>query len=226
MVVCTHTSVVMPPMMRRLTPCVTSRWSRSVAQKHPLPGLSMMSSPGSGASSGISSQPGSPRTRILPQGPSSPMPAPIWRLRQRLLAGRSARLRRWPSRVWITFTPAARAAASTRRSGSMGARVRLTSYPICATYPPSPQKSCCMSISTSATSCDANGPSYGHAYGRALVTCAAEVGAAAAVAAASGDDIVLLVALLVALCCVAHCLALSCLYYNLLEGHQRWFTVP
>src|SRR5271165_4622042 len=32
-----------------------------------------------------------PRTRIRPQGPASPMPAPIRRDRQRLLAGRSVR---------------------------------------------------------------------------------------------------------------------------------------
>ena len=43
--------------------------------------------------------------------------------RQRLFSGRSERLGRWPSRVWMTCTPAARAAASTRCSGSIGARV-------------------------------------------------------------------------------------------------------
>jgi len=43
--------------------------SRSVAQNEPLPGLSMIGSPGFGASSGMISQPGSPRTRIRPHGP-------------------------------------------------------------------------------------------------------------------------------------------------------------
>jgi hypothetical protein len=41
-------------------------------------------------------QPGSPRTRIFPHGPGSPMPAPMRRLRHRLLAGRSLRSGRWP----------------------------------------------------------------------------------------------------------------------------------
>mmetsp|Transcript_22375 Transcript_22375/g.55280 ORF Transcript_22375/g.55280 Transcript_22375/m.55280 type:complete len:310 (-) Transcript_22375:639-1568(-) len=100
-VVCTHTSVVMPPRMRRLTPHDRSTRSMSVLAKVPLPGLSMMSSPGRGASSGIRFHPGSPRVRILPQGPASPMPMPppACLLRQRLLAGRSASDGRWPSRV-------------------------------------------------------------------------------------------------------------------------------
>ena len=38
-----------------------------------LPGLSMMVSPSRGVSSGISCHPGSPRTRILPIGPGSPV---------------------------------------------------------------------------------------------------------------------------------------------------------
>ena len=58
------------------------------------------------------SQPGSPRTRMRPHGPGSPMPAPIRRERQRLLAGRSARSGRWPSRVWMMWKPLARIAAS------------------------------------------------------------------------------------------------------------------
>jgi hypothetical protein len=41
--------------------------------------------------------------RILPQGPGSPMPAPICCERQRLLAGRSARSGRCPSRVWMMW---------------------------------------------------------------------------------------------------------------------------
>ncbi len=43
------------PLVRRIS-------SRSVAQNEPLPGLSLTTSPGSGASSGMISQPGSPRT--------------------------------------------------------------------------------------------------------------------------------------------------------------------
>ena len=76
--------------------------SRSVAQNEPLPGLSMIGLAGAAASSsGMISQPGSPRTRMRPQGPGSPMPAPMRRERQRLLAGRSDRSGRWPSRVWM-----------------------------------------------------------------------------------------------------------------------------
>ena len=65
--VCVHTSVVMPPSSSRCTPHVRSRCSRSVAKKEPLPGLSMMSSLGSGSSSEMSSQPGSPRPRPRPR---------------------------------------------------------------------------------------------------------------------------------------------------------------
>ena len=39
-----------------------------MAQNEPLPGLSMIDSPGSGTSSGMISQPGSPRTRMRPHG--------------------------------------------------------------------------------------------------------------------------------------------------------------
>ena len=69
MVVCTHTSVVMPVSTMLRMPLVCSSSSRSVAQNEPLPGLSMIGSPGAGASSGMISQPGSPRTRMLPHGP-------------------------------------------------------------------------------------------------------------------------------------------------------------
>src|ERR1700746_460527 len=60
------------------------------------------------------SQPGSPRTRMRPQGPGSPMPAPIWRERQRLLAGRSARSGRCPSRGWMTWKARRRAGGRER----------------------------------------------------------------------------------------------------------------
>src|SRR5918993_5745170 len=101
MVVWTHTSVVMPLRTMLRIPRVRRISSRSVAQKDPLPGLSMMTSCGRGASSGMISQPGSPRTRILPHGPASPMPAPIRAERQRLFSGRSERSGRCPSRVWM-----------------------------------------------------------------------------------------------------------------------------
>ena len=91
MVVWTQTSVVMPVSTMFSMPRSRSINSRSVAQNEPLPGLSMIGSPGSGARSGMISQPASPRTSTRPHGPGSPIPAPIWRERQRLLAGRSVR---------------------------------------------------------------------------------------------------------------------------------------
>ena len=69
MVVWTQTSVVMPVSTMLSMPRWRSISSRSVAQNEPLPGLSMIGSPGSGASSGMISQPGSPRTRMRPHGP-------------------------------------------------------------------------------------------------------------------------------------------------------------
>src|SRR5579863_3195275 len=101
MVVCTQTSVVMPVKTMFSMPRRRSISSRSVAQNEPLPGLSMIGSPATGARSGMISQPNSPRTRMRPHGPGSPIPAPIWRERQRLLAGKSARSGRCPSRVWM-----------------------------------------------------------------------------------------------------------------------------
>eukprot|EP00965_Chrysotila_dentata_P176798 5839163-Pleurochrysis_carterae.AAC.1 len=121
-VVCTQTSVVIPPMIRRFTPHVRSRWSRSVPQKQPLPGLSIMSSVGRGDSSGINSQPGSPRVSTRPCAPREPISAPIEADLHRLFSGKSASDGRWPSRVWITLIPAARAEARRFWSGVMGAR--------------------------------------------------------------------------------------------------------
>ena len=68
MVVWTQTSVVMPVSTMFWMLRSRSISSRSVAQNEPLPGLSMMGSPGSGARSGTMSQPGSPRTRTRPRG--------------------------------------------------------------------------------------------------------------------------------------------------------------
>ena len=53
----------------------------------------MMGSPSMGASSGMISQPGSPRTSTRPAGPLLPMPAPICSDLQRLLGGRSLQAR-------------------------------------------------------------------------------------------------------------------------------------
>ena len=101
-----------------------------VAEVAPIDGELIVDKPGSGASSGMISQPGSPRTRMRPHGPASPMPrppSPMRRERQRLLAGRSARSGRCPSRVWMTAKPSSRITAIRRRIGSIGARVSARS---------------------------------------------------------------------------------------------------
>ena len=69
------------------------------------------------------SQPGSPRTRMRPHGPSSPMPAPICLERQSLFGGQSDRSGLWPSRVCTTGAPCARHAASSGCTAGIGARV-------------------------------------------------------------------------------------------------------
>src|SRR5271157_5278485 len=56
------------------------------------------------------SWPGSPRTRMRPMGPASPMLVAL-RPRTFLAGGRSARSGLWPSRVCIASSPAARHAA-------------------------------------------------------------------------------------------------------------------
>ena len=71
---------------------------RSVAKNAPLPGLSITGSPAAGYSSGMMSWPASPRTRMRPIGPASPMQVAL-RPRIFLAGGRSARSGRWPSRV-------------------------------------------------------------------------------------------------------------------------------
>ena len=72
------------------------------------------------------SWPYSPRTRIRPIGPGSPMPLSR-RPRAFLAGGRSLRSGRWPSRVWTTNIPSLRAVSSTRWVGGRqhaGARRR------------------------------------------------------------------------------------------------------
>ena len=88
-----------------------------------MPGLSITTSPGIGATSGTISQPGSPCTRIRPHGPAPPISAPIRAERQRLFAGRSDRSGEWPSRVWITNMPVERAWASIAAAPGSPARV-------------------------------------------------------------------------------------------------------
>ncbi len=67
------------------------------------------------------SWPYSPRTRMRPIGPRSPIPVGSLP-RASLAGGQSDRSGRWPSRVWTTSRPAPRAASRTRRVGSMARR--------------------------------------------------------------------------------------------------------
>src|SRR5690606_37193369 len=122
MVVWTQTSVVSPQRIRLSMPRVRSTSSRSVAQNEPLPGLSMMTSPSSGCSLGMISQPGSLRTGLGAQGAGSPIPDPMRCERQSLLAGRSDRSGMCPSRVWMMWYPSSRMACRTRPLGAIGAR--------------------------------------------------------------------------------------------------------
>ena len=86
------------PRVRRIS-------SRSVAQNEPLPGLSMIELARQRRELGddlparlAAHQDAAARPGVADAAP----PSPIWRERQRLLAGRSARSGRWPSRVWMT----------------------------------------------------------------------------------------------------------------------------
>src|SRR5215467_2225996 len=60
--------------------------------------------------------PSSPRTRMRPMGPGSPMPA-VSRPRAFLEGGQQARSGRWPSRVWMMKSSLVRAAMSTCSAG-------------------------------------------------------------------------------------------------------------
>ena len=83
----------------------------------------MIGSPGSGASSGMISQPGSPRTRIRPHGPGI-ADAGADALRAPALVGRQIGQVGTVALAGVQDVVAlpARIAASTRRIGSIGAR--------------------------------------------------------------------------------------------------------
>ena len=96
------------------------------------------------------SWPYSPRMRIRPYGPGSPIRSDGLP-RRSFAGGRSDRSGRWPSRVWMTVIPVSRAAASTRRSGGTTPASWATSLPSVSPKPPGSRKSRCMSMITSAT---------------------------------------------------------------------------
>ena len=95
------------------------------------------------------SWPASPRIRMRPIGPGSPMRkegAP----RSTLAGGASDRSGRCPSRVWMTRMPLSRAAASTAAIGFTARASCETSLPSVSPKPPGSMKSRCMSMMTSA----------------------------------------------------------------------------
>mmetsp|Transcript_44594 Transcript_44594/g.110553 ORF Transcript_44594/g.110553 Transcript_44594/m.110553 type:complete len:244 (+) Transcript_44594:391-1122(+) len=149
MVVCTHTSVVTPAKSR----CVISRASSCacspVAQKAPFPGLCTTNSPATGVSSATIALPGSPRTSTLPRAGSLIWPTAVQRTT--LLGGKSDRSGAWHSIVWITVSPAARAAASIALAGAREGCRSATSLPSDEAKPPSSKKSRWKSIMTSAS---------------------------------------------------------------------------
>ena len=95
------------------------------------------------------SWPASPRIRMRPIGPGSPM-RKLGAPRSTLAGGASERSGRWPSRVWMTSKPIARAAASTAPIGFTARANWLTSLPSVSPKPPGSMKSRCMSMMSSA----------------------------------------------------------------------------
>ena len=96
--------------------------------------------------------PGSPRIRMRPIGPGAPMRR-LGAPRSTFAGGASLKSGRWPSRVWITSIPAARAPASSSAHGPIAARSSETSLPSVSPKPPGSMKSRCMSMTTSALRC-------------------------------------------------------------------------
>src|SRR3954471_11478809 len=122
---------------------------RSVAKNAPLPGLSTTGSPATGASAGMMSWPRSPRIRIRPIGPASPMRL-LGAPRSTFAGGASVRSGRCPSRVWTTSIPCLRAPAISAAAGSIALASSETSFPSVSPNPPGSRKSRCMSIITTA----------------------------------------------------------------------------
>ena len=106
------------------------------------------------------SWPYSPRIRMRPLGPGSPMRR-LGSPRLSLAGGQSDRSGTWPSRVWITVSPTSRAAASTSCSGGTTASSSDTSLPRVSPKPPGSTKSRCMSMITSAVLAGSKVNGYG-----------------------------------------------------------------
>ena len=88
-----------------------------------LPGLSMMGLAGDGVELGNDVPAGLAAHRDAAAGAGPRRCPPIWRERQRLFAGRSARSGRWPSRVWMTCMPNAARGGEQHLQRLIGARV-------------------------------------------------------------------------------------------------------
>src|SRR5258708_31185253 len=114
------------------------------------------------------SWPASPRIRIRPIGPGSPirkLGAPRWSL----AIGASDRSGRWPSRVCTTRTSALRAALKTAWQGPTAPASWVTSLPSVAPKPPGSRKSRCMSMMTSAVFDQSSSIGAGSAGNRLMV---------------------------------------------------------
>src|SRR5471032_323332 len=109
----------------------------------------MTSSPSVGARASTIALPGSPRIRMRPIGPSSPMRA-LGAPRRRLAGGQSDRSAACDSRVWTTNHPLSRAKASSAETVGTICASSDTSLPSDSPKPPGSMKSRCMSMMTSA----------------------------------------------------------------------------
>src|ERR1700735_2600437 len=103
----------------------------------------------SGYSSGMMSWPASPRIRIRPIGPGSPMRR-LGAPRSIFAGGASERSGAWPSRACRTSMPSSRAALSTDPIGFTARASCETSLPSVSPKPPGSMKSRCISMMTSA----------------------------------------------------------------------------
>ncbi len=95
------------------------------------------------------SWPASPRMRIRPIGPGSPM-RKLGAPRSIFAGGASDRSGKCPSRVWTTSIPLSRAAPSTAAIGFTARASCETSLPSVSPKPPGSMKSRCMSMMTRA----------------------------------------------------------------------------
>ena len=108
------------------------------------------------------SWPASPRIRIRPIGPGSPIRndgAP----RSTLAGGASDRSGKCPSRVWTTSMPVSRAADSTDAIGFTARASCDTSLPSVSPKPPGSMKSRCMSMIRSAVAAQSSAIGSGSA---------------------------------------------------------------